>query len=199
MGYYRAGWDVVGVDIKPQPHYPFMFVQDDALHFLRRNFSLFDAVHASPPCQAFSTLNNGRWGNSTGHPDLIEPTRQALVEIGLPYIIENVVGSPLVDPIRLCGSSFDLRIVVEEKEFELRRHRLFESNVRLEGRPCDHRSATMGVYGHGRGGGPLRGRSANKAQAAEIMGIDWCGRDGIAQAIPPAYTEYLGRQLETAA
>src|SRR3990167_9619494 len=103
VGYSRAGFEVVGVDIAPQPRYPFEFVQDDALDYLRdfyyeRTFPPFDAIHASPPCQAYTQL-----GRKNGHPELIEPVRELLRATELPYVVENVVGAPLLEPIVLCG------------------------------------------------------------------------------------------------
>lgn len=199
MGYHRAGFDIIGIDSAVQPRFPFSFVQEDALEALawlvrRGEYRGREvaAVHASPPCQRFSALNNGTWGNASGHPDLIGPTRELLLQTGLPWVIENVPGSPLVDPVMLCGTMFGLRI----EEGWLRCHRLFESNVPLTAPPHEkHEGPTMGVYGHGRGGGPMRGRSANADQARRLMGMPWSNRDGCSQAIPPAYTEHIGRQL----
>lgn len=137
MGYYRAGFDVVGVDIQPQPHYPFTFIQADALNPPVR-LADFDAVHASPPCQGYSAL-------AAMHPDrdypmLIEPTREMLAKLGVPWIMENVEKAPMlrapglfgVHGIRLCGTSFGLGA----RGMELRRHRLFESNLPLYSLPC---------------------------------------------------------------
>jgi DNA (cytosine-5)-methyltransferase 1 len=187
MGYSKAGFEVVGVDSKPQPRYPFEFVQADALEYPLEGF---DVIHASPPCQHYSALNNGRWGNATGHPDMVAAVRERLR--GHIYVIENVPRSPLLFPITLCGSMFGLGV----DGFGLRRHRLFESPVELAApRPCDHSLPCLGVYGHSRGGGPLKGRTANADQARAILGTPWMSRDGCSQAIPPAYTEYIGRQL----
>lgn len=189
VGYNRAGFRVIGVDTVDQPHYPYEFYRHDALTFPIEGF---DAVHASPPCQRYSAMNNGAWRASAHHPDLIAATRARLQASGLPYVIENVPGAPLVNPVMLCGSMFGL----SADGFYLQRHRLFESNVPITGtRWCNHAGRAMSVVGHGRSGGEMRGRTANAAQARELMGIDWCNRDGIAQAIPPAYTEWIGRQL----
>jgi DNA (cytosine-5)-methyltransferase 1 len=139
MGYHRAGFDVVGVDIRPQLRYPFEFVQADALTFPPDGF---DAIHASPPCQRFSTTASL---HTAKYPDLIEPTRRLLAATGLPYVIENVVGAPLVSPIRLCGSSFGLGV---------RRHRLFECgrfDVVLVP-PCAHHSQPEPIDVTGTGG-----------------------------------------------
>lgn len=194
VGYARAGWDVEGVDHAPQPHYPFKFHRADVLTF---PLDGFDAIAASPPCKRYTPLRHtaSDVGLFDAHPDVLTPLRARLVESGLPYVIENVVGAPLVDPIMLCGSSFGLMV---------RRHRLFESNVPLVGLPCDHASqpVVLGVYGTGgsdsgrakRGGGG--GVKVSGKAAADALGIDWTtDQTRLSQAIPPAYTEYLGRQL----
>lgn len=195
VGYARAGFDVVGVDLVRQPDYPYEFHLGNALTF---PLDGFDAVHASPPCKAHTALRALRRARPQGelfdpHPDLVEPTRERLKASGLPYVIENVVGAPLIDPVLYCGSSFGLLV---------RRHRLFESNVRLEAPPCDHASqpVVLGVYGHGgawtrtaAGGG---GRKVAGAEAAEALGITHTvDQSRLSQAIPPAYTEHIGRQL----
>jgi DNA (cytosine-5)-methyltransferase 1 len=112
MGFARAGFEVVGVDIAPQPNYPFEFWQADALEFLRDPGhpgiwwdDLYDAIHASPPCQAFTKAQKLRWRS---HPDLIAPTRRLLEATGLPYVIENVPGAPLIDPVVLVGNFSDV-------------------------------------------------------------------------------------------
>lgn len=189
-GYHRAGFKVLGVDNKPQPNYPFLFVQDDAIAFLRRNGKHFAAVHASPPCQRYSRATRQAKGARENHPDLIEPTRQALRESGCLYVIENVEFAPLLDPIRLCGGMFPgLRTY---------RHRLFESNATLVA-PTHQKHVVksprsnvyiegmfMTIYGH----------VSPTAKAREVMGIDWpMSQYEVVQAIPPVYTEYIGRQL----
>lgn len=196
-GYVAAGFEVVGVDIEPQPLYPYTFIQADAIDFVTEHGREFDAIHASPPCQAYSTITPDR----SKHPELIEPTRAALVETGLPYVIENVEGArrELVDPIRLCGSSFGLRV---------RRHRYFESNVGLVSMPCNHsaQGQPVGVYGgHGdaveflRPDGRRRGAKARDTEdARDAMGMDWADWHGLREAIPPAYTEFIGHQLMSA-
>jgi DNA (cytosine-5)-methyltransferase 1 len=204
MGYHRAGFDVVGVDIEPQPHYPFEFIQGDALAFVRCGSwywqsGYFDAIHASPPCQRFSDLAK-RNGNADDWPDLIDPVRERLKATGLPYVIENVEGAPLIDPITLCGVSFpELRVI---------RHRLFESNVPLEVPPHkahplvfthDKRKAHYGqldqdtAFVQVTGGGNCT--VANKRAAT---GIDWMTGAELNEAVPPVYTEYIGRQLSRA-
>lgn len=198
-GYARAGWEVTGVDIAPQGHYPFMdLIQDDALAVLRDSSFLatFDAVHASPPCPRYSSLTHVS-GNRESHPDLVAPVRELLIASGKPYVIENVIGAPLLDPVVLCGSMFDLGL----NGRILKRHRLFESNVAIEVPPdaCQGKPA-VGVYGTGGawtriapGGGGVK---ASGADAAKALGIDWTEYQPVlAQAIPPAYTEWIGRQL----
>ncbi len=191
MGYYRAGFDVVGVDIRPQKHYPFEFHQADAMTF---PLDGFDVVHASPPCQAHCDLKH-MW-NAKKHIDLIEPTRRRLSESGKLYVIENVEGAPLVNPIKLCGTMFGLKTTGAE----LRRHRLFETNWPLLLVPqCQHKNEprVIGVYGgHGRD----RRRTVNTQDFStearrEAMGINWMTGAELSQAIPPAYTEFIGRQL----
>jgi C-5 cytosine-specific DNA methylase len=193
VGYHRAGFDVVGVDILPQPHYPFEFIQEDVTVFFRRDLDYdgFAAIHASPPCQRWSSKTT----NGDGHPDLITPLRPLLKATGLPYVIENVEGAPLDNPIMLCGSSFGLGV---------ERHRLFESNVPLMASPCAHgqQPKRYRLYDHGRwylsrivhvfGTGGGKGRE----HWQEAMGIDWTNdTDELREAIPPAYTELVGHQL----
>jgi DNA (cytosine-5)-methyltransferase 1 len=208
MGYHRAGWEVVGVDHEPQPNYPFEFHQDDAMEWLQggRPFLVgdqgFDAIHASPPCQAYSALKT--MTNARKHPDLIAPVRDFLDAAGLPYVIENVFGAPLNAALMLCGSMFGLP--------GLRRHRYFEMNWSLGelAPPCHHVGMTVGVYG-----AKVRNIAAEKKHYAkdkatrgkpvgvvlphrvgfEAMGIDWMTIGELSEAIPPAYTEWIGRQL----
>lgn len=187
MGYHRAGFEVVGVDIAPQPHYPFEFVQGDALEYLAEHGHEFDAIHASPPCQAFTRAQK-IMGNT--HPDLVEPTRDALVRLGRPWIIENVEGSPLRDPVMLCGTMFSgLRVY---------RHRLFESNVLLSAPEHGAHVAPLRKMGRPPQAGDFMhvvGNFSGVDYARDAMGIDWMVRDELREAIPPAFTEHLGRQL----
>lgn len=198
MGYHRAGFDVVGVDIKPQPNYPFEFFQDDALKFVYTQGHRFDAIHASPPCQKHVTglaAVNRILGRTNDHVDLIACTRLALLALCRPYVIENVESAPLINPVRLCGSSFGLPI---------RRHRLFESSVMLMAPQCEHdrerekkywtswvkngerqRAAVVQVYGNG----------GEREHWGPALDIGWMTPDELSQAIPPAYTELIGRQL----
>lgn len=190
MGYHRAGFDVVGVDLSPQPHYPFEFHQADALEF---PLDGFDVIHASPPCQRFTAYRRRGSGVGDGYPDLIAPTRERLSASGAMWVMENVPGAPLVVPVQLCGSSFGL---------DVRRHRLFESNVALVAPPCDHSWQTPRF--------PSATNRRNLRRTVEVgvwripldiqqraMGIDWMTLSELTEAIPPAYTEYLGRQFRT--
>jgi DNA (cytosine-5)-methyltransferase 1 len=194
MGYHRAGFEVVGVDIKPQKHYPFEFHQADALEYLAEHGAEFDVMHASPPCQAYSAGSRMRTGNSKNHPKLIEPVRELLIVSGKTYVIENVVGAPLINPILLCGSMFGLRV---------RRHRLFETNIFILSKPCEHsrQSIVIGVYGdHAEDSCIRKGHPARRAKdmddARDAMGIDWMETwHEIKEAIPPAYTEWIGKQI----
>ena len=192
-GYGRAGFRVTGIDMKPQGGYPFEFIKGDAMSFGAGWIAeRFDAVHASPPCQAYSTLGSSY--DRTNHPDLVEATRELLKATGLPYVIENVPGAPLVNPVQLCGSSFGLGV---------RRHRLFECSFPLMVPPCNHASQRpkYRIYEHGkwflspvvRVFGDPGGKSAEHWD--EAMGIDWMTRKEIVQAIPPAYTEFIGSAL----
>lgn len=196
-GYHDAGFDVVGVDIAPQPNYPFDHHVGDALEFLAGNWREFDAVHASPPCQRFSDLAK-RNGNAEDWPDLIWPTRIALMCTGLPWVIENVEGAPLRNPVTLCGTQFwGLRVI---------RHRLFETDWPLLINDCGNRHPL--VFTHDKrknhygkldqntsfvqvtGGG-----NATVANKAAAMGIDWMTGKELNEAIPPRYTEFVGLQL----
>lgn len=195
MGYSRAGFEVVGVDINPQPHYPFEFIQADALEFVARYGKNFDVIHASPPCQAYSIsapLSNG------DHPRLIEATRTALIATGKPYVIENVPGAPLLNPIVLCGTMFGLGVL---------RHRLFECEPTIWFPPtsCSHEGAVFPVFGgdqkRARATGKtyryitVAGKSFIKEQAQLAMRIEWMTNKEMAQSIPPAYTEWIGKQI----
>lgn len=197
VGYQRAGFEVVGVDIDPQPNYPYEFHQEDALQFLEEHGQGFDVIHASPPCQAYSSLTKGTHKGAAHrqHPKMVPEVQQALDDLGKPYVIENVPGSPLRNPITLCGEMFGLAVI---------RHRLFESNIDLtapehlphRGRVCGYSGGRWrsgyyyGVYGNGGGH-----REGNLDKWSEAMGIDWMTRKELTQAIPPAFTEYLGLQL----
>ena len=188
VGYARAGFEVVGVDIKPQPHYPFDFVLADALQVLgyaEEPGTGFDAIHASPPCQGYMT-----GGTHWPAPRLIEPVRRLLEPTGLPYVIENVPGATLRADFVLCGSMFGLGI---------KRHRWFEVNWPHSPWTfaCDHSRKITGVYGrpHGKAGAWPGMLPSNKATWSREMDVDWMTTDELTQAIPPAYTEYIGGQL----
>ena len=188
MGYYRAGIDeILGVDIQSQPRYPFRFIQADAMTF---SFDGFDAVHASPPCQRYS-VNTKQHKTAENHPDYIATLRARLIHSGLLYVIENVPGAPLQSPIILCGSMFGIS--------RLRRHRLFESNVKLTQMECQHarQQKCISVAGHPGGSSNRDGkeRFGSTADWKKIMGIDWMTGAELAQAIPPVYTEFIGRRL----
>lgn len=193
MGYHLAGFEVVGVDIAPQPNYPFEFHQGDALGYLAEHGHEYDAIHASPPCQSFTAYRRKGHGVGDGYLNLIPQTRELLVQLEVPWIIENVTGarSELVDPVQLCGSSFRL---------DIRRHRLFESNVPLMAPPCDHSWQTPRFK-------PATNRT-NLRSTVEVgvwriplavqrkaMGIDWTTLRELSEAVPPAYTEHIGSQL----
>lgn len=201
MGYYRAGFEVVGVDINPQPRYPFAFVQADVLSLGVDWLRSFDAIHASPPCQFATELRHAP--GTKEHPNLIPATRQLLQTSGRPYVIENVEGarSHLLNPVLLCGSMFGLGAAGHQ----LQRHRYFEASFPLSAPgDCQHQEPVIGVYG-----GHVRCRSAKHggrrtrdfeghdkpALAREAMGMDWATMGQMSEAIPPAYTEWIGRQL----
>jgi DNA (cytosine-5)-methyltransferase 1 len=199
VGYDRAGFEIIGVDIEPQPHYPFEFHQGEVIGLLdwmlevdSVEFSGFDVIHASPPCQADSTMT-ARWGRQDEHPRLIAPVRRGLEALGVPYVIENVPGAPLISPLTLCGSMFGLR----DAERQLRRHRLFESNVWLwPPGPCHHARRSVGVYGNPGGSSARDGITFGSVEDwREAMGIDWMNREELREAIPPAFTEFIGHQL----
>lgn len=186
MGYHRAGFDVVGVDIDPQPHYPFEFHQADALGLGVQAIQdgLFDVIHASPPCQAFSQAAGIRKGD---HPNLIPPIRRMLKAIGLPYVIENIPTSPLPSAVFLCGAAFDLPIV---------RHRLFETvPYILISRQCSALSAK--ATGHGPGFYPYASGSWEADWREHVLPVvwPWMTLKEAGQAIPPAYTQFIGEQL----
>jgi len=190
MGYHRAGFDdITGVDIKPMPRYPFKFIQGDALEYLAVHGAEYDVIHASPPCQAY-TMAGQQWRlDGKEYPDMVAQTRELLLKIGKPYIIENVPGAPLINPVVLNGAIF---------KKNLRRTRRFETNFGIPfmlipkegpsrfrmGRKPRHNDPVVPV---GHFSGVLRAR--------RVMEIDWMTREELAQAIPPAYTEWIGKQL----
>jgi DNA (cytosine-5)-methyltransferase 1 len=198
-GYARAGFDVTGVDNRPMPRNPHRFIQADALEYVAAHGHEYDAIHASPPCQRYSTIaiqQQARGVVTTEYPDLVAPTREVLQAIGKQYVIENVPNAPLHTTILLCGSMFGL---------DVRRHRLFESSTLLFQPSCQHHlypprfrsldkrrngklAGVVGVHGHVNYAGEWELRQ-------RAMGIDWMTSDELSQAIPPAYTEFIGHQL----
>lgn len=192
-GYQLAGFEVVGVDIKKQKRYPYEFIQADCLEVMKDMDFLrsFDVIAASPPCQTHSITQHLRnaQGKSTDKVDLIPQTREALIASGKPYVIENVPGAPLINPIQMCGSYFGLKV---------RRHRRFESNLPLVGSPCKHKEQgkPVGVYGSMRDEIPKGGHTAKSIEEArEAMGIDWMIWGELVEAIPPIYTQEIGKQI----
>jgi DNA (cytosine-5)-methyltransferase 1 len=198
MGLRRAGFEVVGVDIRPQPHYPFKFVQADALEF---EIGGFEFIWASPPCQAHSSVSRSK----KKYACHIDATRRKLQKSGKPYVIENVVGAPLVNPIMLCGAMFNLGVI---------RHRLFETNWGLK-QPAHvkHKGSLLtGEYVTVTGNGGVPSWTYKKRERLGLprffpgemslerwqkaMGIDWLPRKELTQAIPPAYSEYIARQFK---
>jgi len=188
-GYELAGWEVVGVDIMPQPKYRGQFIQADAIEYVREHYREFNAVHASPPCQAYSMASMQFRKAGKKYPDSIAGTRQELIKTGLPYIIESVPGSPLVDPVELCGAMFGMRTY---------RHRLFESNIELKVpfHP-EHiaRNAKMGRPPKDDEFIQYMGHFSGVRLVQQMTGLTWLGQKELAQSIPPQYTEYIGRQL----
>lgn len=187
MGYHRAGFDVVGADIAPQPRYPFEFFQADALEFLTWPLTEFDAIHASPPCQAYSTAQRI---SCNLHPELVDQTRELLEQTGLPYVIENVVGAPLRDPVTLCGAMFP--------ELRVYRHRLFEANFPLTVPEHPEHVVPQTKMGRPPKEGEFMHVVGNFSCAKcgrEAMDIPWMTRNELSESIPPAYTEFIGRQL----
>jgi len=196
VGYARAGFEVTAVDIETHAKNPEVrqFITKDALEvlddldFLAR----FDLIHASPPCQAYTTMS----ADDNDHPRLIAPVREKLQRWGGLYVIENVRGARrhMRNPVQLCGQALGLMV---------QRHRLFESNAFLFGTPCVHKGIPIGVYGdhpdqttYVRPNGTSRGRRARSLEEGqEAMGIDWMDWGDLTEAIPPAYAEYIGRQL----
>jgi DNA (cytosine-5)-methyltransferase 1 len=196
-GYAVAGFDLVGVDHLSQPDYPFEFIQADAIAHLRALVSAgigrwYDAVHASPPCPVHSSLNG--WSGDSKEPDLIPETRELLIASGLPYVIENVVGAPLINPVQICGQALGLRV---------RRHRLLETNFPVMVPQCAHPGPPVIVVGGSIGRKVFDPRRKAIAptfeEAKEVMGMPWATKaKGVVNAIPPAYTEHIGGYLMAA-
>ncbi len=202
MGYHRAGFEVIGVDNRPMPRYPFEFHRADALEFLAAHGRKFDAIHASPPCQAYSSLRSIHRFSPRSHPELIEETLNALEASEVSFVLENVPGADLPTHVVLCGSMFGLGAWCGNQWRQLRRHREFACSFYfLLGVCCHHVGRPVGVYGNGGSHRPIKdkpginGFTGNSAERREAMRIDWMGRYELSQAVPPAYTEYLGHQL----
>lgn len=198
-GYMNAGFHVTGVDYHAQPRYAGdEFVYADVYEWLPEHGHEFDVIHASPPCQRYSTMA-GRTGSN--YPDSIVQTRAMLAATMKPWVIENVPDAPLINPIVLCGTDFDLSAEVGGQTGRrwLRRHRHFESTLQLNkpviGCYCDL-LPVGGVYGNGGGGDMTRGYKFKSQEAQEAMEIDWMTRRELSQAIPPAYTTFIGFQLK---
>ena len=203
-GYADAGFEVVGVDIDPQPNYPFEFHQADAIEFVRDHGHEFDAIHASPPCQTFSRTKTL---HSNEHPDLIKPTREALIAAGKPWVMENVVGAPLIDPIKLSGQHFNMTAPdVDGVPLKLVRHRLFESNILLRVPDSFHANRhiqTASIYGAGGGWTPRHRDNPDRRGGyiphtdviKKLLGIDWMTKHEMSQSIPPVFTEWVGGQI----
>ena len=188
VGYHSAGFEVVGVDINPQPRYPFEFHEADALEYLMEHYKDFDVIHASPPCQKYSRITKMN-GTQDNHPDLLQPTVDALVATSKPYVVENVPGSPMTNYLMLCGTMFGLRVF---------RHRWFMNNLGMMISPasCNHHSRSSNGGKNGDQRHPegefitVTGSVSPIAKAKKAMGINWMKRHEIVEAIPPAYTEW---------
>lgn len=183
MGLHRAGFDVTGVDLHPQPQYPFRFIQADALQPPVR-LADFDFVWASPPCQAHSKT---RAIHGNDYPDLIPQTRALLQASGVPYAIENVPGAPLVNASMLCGTMFGLKVI---------RHRHFECSFQLLTPRCGRHGPTNSHRGYSTGAAFIcvAGNNYRRTEGAAAMGIDWMRtRAELSEAIPPAYSEFIAR------
>lgn len=191
VGYRQAGFgEIVGIDINPQSRYPFTFIQADAT-MLPVNLEDFDFIHASPPCQRWA---DGFVKHRDRHPDLITPTRALLQASGRPYVIENVKRAPLRDAVMICGGALGCY----GPELQLHRHRMFEANWPFFGAPCMRpRRLTVSVVGNGTPSGNRKtiGRNPSIDEKREAMGIDWMSRKGLSEAVPPAYTKWIGEQF----
>jgi DNA (cytosine-5)-methyltransferase 1 len=187
MGYAQAGFDVVGVDLNPQPRYPFAFIQHDAMTLDRRFLRSFDAIHASPPCQAYTKAQRLRHRE---HPDLVKPVRDMLLAADVPFVIENVPGSPLRNPYTLCGGMFP--------ELRVYRHRWFECSFPVWCMGHRPHAAPQVKMGRRVAEGEfiqVVGNFSGVEYARRAMGIDWMTRDELREAIPPAFTKHIGEQL----
>jgi DNA (cytosine-5)-methyltransferase 1 len=189
-GYQLAGFHVTGIDIKHQPRYiGDVFIQADALEYVAQHGHEYDVIHASPPCQHYTIAQNAA-KNAAAHPDLVGPVRELLQATGKPYVIENVIGAPMQNPIMLCGLSFGLKV---------RRHRLFEVPFFALTPPCQCKGQDYFViFGHevrNRRHGDKSGRKNSIALGRQAMGCEWMTRAELSEAIPPAYTQWIGERL----
>lgn len=190
MGYARAGFDVTGIDNRPQPRYPFAFIQADAFEYVAQHGHEYDAIHASPPCQRYSVQT--AMEHRGNHPDLIAPVRDLLLATGKPFAIENVENARalLRNPIKLCGSMFGL---------DLWRHRYFEMwpDILQLTPTCNHSELPVLITGTTRR--KVGGRFEHTAQQCrDASGLFWMTRNEMDEAIPPAFTEWIGRHLMSA-
>ena len=187
MGYHQAGFDVVGVDVEPMPRYPFEFHQANAMTY---PLDGFDAIHASPPCQAYSMASQSQRNAGKEYPDLLAPTRDRLMAHGVPWVIENVPGAPMRPDFQICGCMVGL---------ELRRERWFETSWAgfAMSPPHHHPGPVVSVVGHGTPSWVREqlGYNPTIADYRAAMGIVWMNRNELSQAIPPAYTRFIGEQL----
>lgn len=192
VGYAAAGFDVTGVDIVHQPHYPFPQYIEDVLTWDDWDY---DAIHFSPPCQLWTYMNGGDRDKAV---DLYTPLLPILKETDLPYVIENVPGSPLKPSLILCGTQFELKNAEGTKA--LRRHRIFETNWRIRSpeKPCDHSLPPIWAAGHNPNAAyvELYG-PCTLQERREAHGVDWMNRDELGESIPPAFTKFIGDQLIT--
>lgn len=190
MGYHMAGFEVTGIDINPQPLYPFNFIQADAIDYLQKHWMEYDFIHASPPCQGYSHLTPKE--HKYKYDKLISCLRDFLKHTGKPYVIENVAGAKneLENPIMLCGSMFNLRC---------QRHRYFECSFDITvDMTCDHSQIPLLVTTASKASRELRKQLGMKPKSVKnapvAYGIDWMNFEGLRECIPPAYTEWIGRR-----
>lgn len=189
MGLHRvfSSAEIFGVDIHRQPRYPFKFIEADVFS-LTWNWSMFDFIWASPPCQRYTQMLNHGLTDRNGHPDYIDATRKRLLASGCPYVIENVPHAPLLNPVMLCGEMFGLRVT---------RHRLFETSFPVEQPPhLKHRGTHIRKQGDNGYYFRVYGHETGKASWGMAMGINWMRSPELAQAVPPAYSEYIAREFQ---
>lgn len=193
-GYFKAGFEPIGVDHGPQPRYPFLFLRWDAVAFARTQWQFIErcaAIHASPPCQRYTQSALYRRNMGCEYPDLVGPTRDALELTGKPWVMENVVGAPMRPDLKLCGCFFNLPI---------RRVRIFETSWGAKWTAPEHKHAgpVLSVVGCGTPTWVRQklGYSPVAQDYRDAMGIQWMTRKELSQAIPPAYTELVGRMLK---